>query len=223
MKKIAIITARGGSKGVPRKNLRAIGGDSLIKRSVTAARNSHIFDTIVVSTDDAEIAREAEQCRATVVIRPPVLASDSAKSIDVVVHVLEKFKIADGLCCLLQPTSPLRTEQDIIQAYDHLNTGNFDSIISVCECEHHPYKTLIMKDGQYHPILQQEYFEQPRQSLEKAFRINGAVYLNKIASLLREQTFFAGNFGFSAMPWNRSIDIDSEIDIAIAELLLKGA
>lgn len=222
MSRVAIVTARGGSKGILRKNLRLIGGKTLVERSVNAAKVSRIFDVIVVSTDDDEIAAEAERCGAVVIRRPEILASDGAKSIDVVVHALDELKISNGFCCLLQPTSPLRTGQDIIEANDRLIFDDFDSVISICECEHHPYKSLILSNEGYFPVVSMGYFERPRQYLEAAFRINGAIYFNKISTLLREGTFFGGSVGFFSMPQNRSIDIDSEIDIAIAEVLLKG-
>jgi N-acylneuraminate cytidylyltransferase len=222
MNRIAIVTARGGSKGVPRKNMRLVGGESLVARSVNSAKASKIFDIVVVSTDDDEIAAEAERCGAFVIARPEVLASDGAKSIDAIAHALDELKISDGLCCLLQPTSPLRTGQDIVAAHNYLISNDFDSVVSVCECEHHPYKALIFEDGEYSPVLGKDGLELPRQQLKKAYRINGAVYLNKVDILLKERTFFGGSVGFFSMPSSRSIDIDSEMDIAIVEVILKG-
>jgi N-acylneuraminate cytidylyltransferase len=222
MSRIAIVTARGGSKGIPRKNMRLVGGESLVARSVNSAKASKLFDIVVVSTDDDEIAAEAERWGGFVIRRPEALAGDGAKSIDAIVHALDDLKISDGLCCLLQPTSPLRTGEDIVAAHNYLISNDFDSVVSVCECEHHPYKALIFEGGKYSPVLGKSDFELPRQQLKKAYRINGAVYFNKVDTILRGRTFFGGRVGFFSMPSNRSIDIDSEIDIAIAEVILKG-
>lgn len=220
MIKIAIITARGGSKGVPGKNLRKIENVSLLERAIIAAQRSKVFDLIVVSTDCAEIEKDAQRCGASVVRRPDSISGDNAKSFDAVKHALDYLEIKEGISCLLQPTSPLRTEEDIISAFAVLNSG-YDSVVALCECDHHPYKTLILKNSEYHPILDREFFEKPRQALDKAFRINGAVYFSRIERLLQEKTFFAGKIGYYVMPVERSIDIDSESDLIIAENILR--
>ena len=221
MKKVAIITARGGSKGVLRKNLRKVAQASLVEHAIVAAQKSQLFDIVAVSTDCNEIELEAQRCGATIINRPDSLSGDSATSFDAVAHALGYLGIEVGVSCLLQPTSPLSTEKDIITAFNLLNSG-YDSVVSICECEHHPYKTLILKDGKYCPIVSREFFEKPRQSLNKAYRINGAVYFSKIEKLLEERTFFAGKIGYSVMPFERSIDIDSEVDLITAENFLKG-
>lgn len=220
MIKIAIITARGGSKGVPGKNLRKIENVSLLERAIIAAQRSKVFDLIVVSTDCAEIEKDAQRCGASVVRRPDSISGDNAKSFDAVKHALDYLEIKEGISYLLQPTSPLRTEEDIISAFAVLNSG-YDSVVALCECDHHPYKTLILKNSEYHPILDREFFEKPRQALDKAFRINGAVYFSRIERLLQEKTFFAGKIGYYVMPVERSIDIDSESDLIIAENILR--
>lgn len=222
MVKVAVITARGGSKGVPRKNLREIAGVSLLKYAILAAKKSNLFDVIVVSTDCQEISKEAVNNDAKVVIRPDFLSGDNASSFDAVAHALDFLGIDGGISCLLQPTSPLRTEEDIIAAYNIYLKNDFDSVVSICESEHHPYKSLLLKNDRYEPLVDNSFFEKPRQTLDKAYRINGAVYFSKIEKLLKEKTFFSGSVGYSLMPSDRSIDIDSEIDLIIAEKLLKG-
>lgn len=221
MKNIAIITARGGSKGVPRKNLRKVGNKSLVEHSIVTAQKSLLFDIVAVSSDCDEIGLEAQRCGAVFVKRPDDISGDNAKSFDAVAYTLNYLEVKKGLCCLLQPTSPLRTEEDVISAFELIGMG-YDASISICECEHHPYKTIILNDGEYRPILSKNFFEMPRQSLDKAYRINGAIYFSKIEKLLNEKTFFAGKVGYSVMPIERSIDIDTEADLLQADQIIKG-
>jgi CMP-N,N'-diacetyllegionaminic acid synthase len=224
---IGIIPARGGSKGIPRKNIKTIAGRPLIDWTIGAALDSRSLDRVIVSTDDAEIARVAEDCGAEVpFIRPKKIASDSATSFSVVDHAVT-WLINDGLATpdsvmLLQPTSPLRTAEDICGAITLRRKMNAPAVVSVCETGSHPCLIKkIDKKGRLENYSQNCPEFTRRQDLPKAYILNGALYLNSWAALSREQNFIPEGTGAYIMPPERSIDIDTPLDFALAELLLK--
>ncbi|UXC36800.1 acylneuraminate cytidylyltransferase family protein [Cupriavidus gilardii] len=220
MTNVAIITARAHSKGLPGKNLATVGGQSLVSRAINAALESNYVDRVIVSTDGPDIAAEARKLAAEIVWRPPYLATDDAKSIDAVCHALQSIGVAEGICVLLQPTSPLRTASDVAEAIKQYCKNRVGSVISVCESEHHPFKSLINKNGRMEPLIDEQTFESPRQLLPKAVRLNGAIYVNKIEDLLAKRTFFCEPLFYYEMPRTRSIDIDESIDLMVARHLI---
>lgn len=220
MKKIAIILARQGSKGIPKKNLALAGGISLLARTITAAKESGIFDLIVTSTDGEDIAQEAQRFGSAVVMRPAELASDQATSISGVLHVLDNLRLEQGLACLLQPTSPLRTAQHIKEAYALFTKQNQGSVIAATECEHHPYKYLVEKNHVYVPAHELRDLESPRQRLPKAYRPNGAIYFNLIEDLMRTRRFFVDPINLYIMNAQDSIDVDKPEDLVRVNQLL---
>lgn len=221
---IAIILARQNSKGIPLKNLQKVGGVSLLGRAILSAKNSSIFDKIVVSTDGELIADEAKKYDYVIVIkRPNELATDTATSISGVIHALDELAINNGICCLLQPTSPLRTAEHIIDAYELFKNQQFTgSIISACLIEHHPYKSLILENGQYKEVRLLADLESPRQQLPKAYRPNGAIYFNDIQQLKSSQRFFNEPIALYEMNEQDSIDIDNQADLVRANQYLEG-
>lgn len=220
---IAIILARQNSKGIPLKNLQTVGGVSLLGRAILSAQKSAIFDKIVVSTDGDLIADEAKKYDDVIIIRrPDDLANDTATSISGVIHALNELGVDSGVCCLLQPTSPLRTAQHIQDAYELFkNLGLQGSVISACLTEHHPYKSLILENGQYEAVRLLVDLESPRQQLPKAYRPNGAIYFNDIEQLKINQRFFNEPIALYEMNEQDSIDIDSQIDLVRANNLLE--
>ncbi len=223
MTNIAIIPARGGSKGIKHKNLRTVGGISLIGRTVSAAIKSNVFDKVYLSSDCDEILAEGVKFGAIAIKRPSELAKDDTKTFDVVTDFLHSSQITQGTITHLQVTSPLRDELDIKNAMSLYKTGAFKSVISACTCTHHPYKSFSLDENKkIKPVSYISDFEKPRQVLPEMYRANGAIYINDIEKLLQSTGFFNDPMGFYFMSEEKSIDIDSLIDLKIANILLEG-
>ncbi len=222
---LAIIPARGGSKRLPHKNILDFKGQPMIVRSIEAGLQSKYVDRVVVSTDSEEIANISIQYGADVpFLRPLDLATDQAKSIDVILHTitqLEKDKDFYEYIVLLQPTSPLRTAENIDGAVEYLLEKKANSVISVTEVEHSPlWSNVLPKDGCMNGFMRDEIINKRSQDLEKYFRLNGAIYICKMESLLSEKSFFLKDNIFAyVMDKKDSIDIDDELDFIVAKVL----
>jgi CMP-N-acetylneuraminic acid synthetase len=221
---IAIIPARGGSKGIPKKNIVKLDGKPLIEYSIAAALNSKLKMQVVVSTDCAEIAAVAKSLGAKVIMRPESISGDKALTIDAVEHAVTTCEAEQGATfseiLLLQPTSPLRTVADIEESHK-LFDFRVNSVISVTEVEHHPYKDFVVKNGELEQLFDIESLSKPRQELPKIFRQNGAIYWVRRNVLFKSGSFYSQPCLPYVMPSERSIDIDNYSDINMAELLLK--
>ena len=223
---LGLIPARGGSKGIPRKNLAPVAGRPLLAWTVEAARASGVLDRIVVSTEDAEIAQVARTCGAEVpFMRPAELARDDTPGLEPVVHALETLA-RDGYrpewILLLQPTSPLRTAEDIRGARALRGRPEARSVISVCEASHPPaWMRRLGADLELLPYFPREEDPATRQELPKAYALNGALYLTHVEALLRERTFTPSRTYGYVMPPEHSIDIDSPWDLRVTDLVLR--
>ena len=224
---LGLIPARGGSKGVSRKNVRLVGGAPLVCWTWIAAQAVPAIERLVVSTDDPEVASLARAAGIDVpFIRPPYLSSDTVSAFAVVEHALGWLEKAEGyrpdVVLWLQPTSPLRTAQDIQAAIALLERSSAFSVVSVCEAEHHPFWTFSMSaDGVLRLLMDQGKSSTRRQELPRAYRVNGAIYLARRDVLLEQQTFdLEPSLGY-VMPAERSIDVDSPWDLYLADLVLK--
>lgn len=224
---LAVIPARGGSKGVPRKNIKDLNGKPLISYTIEEGKKSKFIDRLIVSTDSIEIANIAKKFDVEVpFIRPASLAEDHSKAIDNYIYTISRieneFNYDVGILVILQPTSPLRICKQIDEAIQLFLDKNADSVISLCEVEHSPfwYKTL----DSYNKINEFIKCDTPnanRQELPKVYRPNGAIYVFKKEIILNERTYYTNkSFGY-IMDREYSIDIDTLYDFNITELLIK--
>jgi CMP-N-acetylneuraminic acid synthetase len=221
---LALIPARSGSRGLPGKNIRSFHGRPLLHWTIAAARESGVAERIVVSTDDANMAAIARAGGAEIpFLRPAELARDETPMLDAVLDALTKLEtdgfVADALL-LLQPTSPLRAATDVQAAAALL--GEFDSVVSVTPVKQHPHwLQRIDTTGQLNP-----YEPAPeaacRQDLPPVFMLNGAIYFVRTEALRRERTFRPARTRAYVMPPERSVDIDTEMDWQLAELLFSS-
>lgn len=228
VRRIAIIPARSGSKGLPDKNIRNLNGKPLIAYSIEAALNSKAFDKVFVSTDSKKYAEIAESHGADAhFLRSEANSSDTAGSWDAVREVISKFEsegqIFDEIM-LLQPTSPLRTSEDILNAIDILNNNDALVVESLTEMDHSPlWSNTLPDDGNMENFFN-EYSDLPRQSLPTYYRENGAIYLLKRNLLDKDPSRMFSERCFAyIMPRERSIDIDCELDFKIAEVMMSEA
>lgn len=226
MENIAIITARSGSKGLPDKNIRPLAGKPLLAWSIESALESNIFDTVMVSTDSEEYAAVAKRWGAEVpFLRFANTASDSASSWSVVDEVLARYdergKIFDTFC-LLQPTSPLRTANDLISAYRLYEDKKALAVISVCELEHPlSWCGTLGLDMSLDGFIRRDLNGQ-RQSQKTYYRPNGAMFIANINEYKKDPFLYRNGSYAYVMPRERSVDIDCELDFAFAELLMKN-
>lgn len=222
---LALIPARGGSKGLPRKNIVPLLGKPLIAWTIEGALSSKYLDGIIVSTDDKEIAQIARKYGAEVPFkRPKHLARDSSKGIDVVLHAINWFEKKGNqydLLMLLQPTSPLRTVEDIDGSVEYFFAKQGDVVVSVCEAEHNPLWTNTLPDDMcLKKFINLKVSGLNRQELPKYYRLNGSIYLARWEYLKKRKNYF-GEYSFAyIMPKEKSIDIDDLFDLKLAEYFL---
>jgi len=223
---LAIIPARGGSKGVPRKNLRCVGGLSLLQRAIEGARKSGMIDHVLVSSDDDEIRKEAALAGAEApFVRPASLADDQAVSSDVVAHAIEQFEDLSRetvhTVVLLEPTSPFRNGENIRQALLKFAEGSCQSVVSVCPLERKP-ENMFIKGPTLEPYIKQprERFAR-RQDMHHLCRLNSAIYVFGRDAFMRARRFLLEPVGYVEMSPLESINIDDELDLQYAELVAK--
>ena len=220
---LALVPARGGSKGVPRKNIRLIGGKPMIAWTIEAARKSRYIDRLVLSSDDQAIIDIAVACGCEApFVRPAELASDQADSISVIRHAIDALPEQFEYLVLLQPTSPMRRTEDIDGAIERCVKRGAPACVSVCEPEKSPLWMLRLDaDGIVHPLFPSQPIPYRRQDAPSVFALNGAVYVARTDHLKLGGTFLApGAIGYQ-MPKERSFDVDTELDIAIVDFLLR--
>jgi len=220
---IAVVPARGGSKGIPRKNLALLAGRPLIDFTLHAAQSAGIFDEIIVSTDDAEIAEFSRSRGCSVRERPKDLASDSSRVIDCVLDIaFTRHLDKSTRVMVLQPTSPLRGAHHIVDAVNLLHVPGSDAVVSVVECEHHPFKTVRIENQRIVSSRDHHSLETSRQDLPRMFRPNGAIYLAPLAITIKNGSLVPPNAHALTMSREDSIDIDEQIDVMLAELVLQA-
>jgi len=221
---LAIIPARGGSKGLPRKNIKPFLGKPLIAWTIEAALKSSYLDEVIVSTEDKEIAQISLQYGAKIpFMRPKELAKDDTPTIDVILHTLQELE-KEGktydVVVLLQPTSPLRDKKDIDDAIKLFFETKALSLISVYEMPHPPFWVFRERNGFLEPYFK-ELFDKRRQELPKTYMPNGAIFIAYSDVLKQKKSFVTEKTAMFLMPLEKSVDIDSETDFKIAEYLLQ--
>lgn len=205
-----------------------LGGRPLIEWTISAAIESACFDEIVVSSDGDEILALASSLGVQAQQRPDILASDTAKSTDVVAHVIGAY-VSTGrwfdAVMLLQPTSPLRTARDVIAAVELFVSRNAGSVVSMSPSEHSPlWSCQLQGDGDlgcFYSGLRM--LPSRSQDLPNFYRLNGAIYLVRTADFLRDRTFFCDPGVAYVMPSERSVDIDDHVDFLVCQSLVEAA
>lgn len=220
---LAVVPARGGSKGIPKKNVKLIAGKPLIAWSIEAALNSKYIDRVIVSTDCQEIASVSREHGADVpFLRPAELASDEATSVDVVIHAVQSVDAAD-VVVLLQPTSPLRNSDDIDASIELFARNGEATVVSVTEAREAPHWMFSIKGGRLERAINGDgSIPTARQELPTYYTLNGAIYIVSRPKLFTQKTYLTPETVPFEMPTERSVDIDEMFDFFIAEKLLEA-
>jgi CMP-N-acetylneuraminic acid synthetase len=226
---LTIIPAREGSRRLPEKNKTVLGGMPLIQWTISAALRASCVDEICISTNDMEIVDIAKANNLSVpFIRPEYLSTNSASSYDVVMHCIEWYRknrnSTFDYILLLQPTTPLRTAEDIDSAWKYMRAKNADNIVSVCETKHHPLWTnTLPSDNSLKDFITPEMTGKRSQDLPTHYRLNGAIYFCRTERLEMEKSLIYqhGSYAF-IMDKDRSVDIDDETDLRIAEAFIES-
>ena len=217
---LAIIPAKKSSLGLENKNILNLQNRPLIDYTFQAAKSCALIEHIIVSTDSPEITSLAKDQNLQVFERSKELATEKARLEDVILEMKEFIKSFQNII-LLQPTSPLRTGHDIEQAIITFEKTEAKSCFSVCSPDLHPYKMIIEnKNGELDTIRDPEDLNSPRQMLPKAYQQNGAIYIFNTQEFIRKKTFLLAPLSLYNMPQERSIDIDTKLDLKIAEFLI---
>lgn len=224
---LAIVPARGGSKGLPGKNIKMLNGKPMIHYTIEEAQKSKYINRLILSTDSKEIANV---CRPTGIeipfMRPPELATDTALAIDNYEYTLKKMKEEFGFTAdvlvVLQPTSPLRTVEDIDNAIAMYIDRKADSVIGLCETPHPiNWTRRVDSEGKISDYLKERISHANRQELEVLYIPNGVIFVLNVNLFLAHKIYYFNNTYAYIMPKERSVDIDDQLDFDLAELILK--
>jgi len=220
----AVIPVRGGSKGIPGKNLYRLGRDTLLERAIKIAKLCPYVDRVLVSTDNQEMYDIAQRFAAAApALRPAELATDNAKTVDVILNLIETAPIASGWVLLLQVTSPLRTLGDLNAFCETFEKGPADTegAVSLVSFDSpHPDKIQKIEDGLVKSYLGKESMV-ARQSLPVVYALNGAFYITDRYTLLSRRTFMPPRTMPFVMPEGRSVNLDTMTDIYMLEAMLE--
>lgn len=221
---ICIIPARGGSKRIPRKNILPLNGKPLMAYSIDAAKESGVFEKVVVSTEDQEIMEIAQKHGAEIDIRPEAMAGDHVTKVQVINEYISRNKIENqyAYVAALLPTCPFRTAQDVKDAFEKLTSQEqYDFLIGVTEYEF-PIEFALRADDKIVEMIDPSGYEVTRsQNKEKKYHPNGAIYMASMKGFLEKKTFFNRQMMHHIMPAIRSYDIDYPYQFEIAEIIAK--
>ena len=221
---LAVIPARGGSQSIPRKNVVDLGGKPLLAWSIAAAAAVPSIDRIIVSTDDPVISAVASRYDAEVMQRPAALATDTALVIDAVRDLLARLRNEGwfpDICVLLEPTCPLRSPTDIRACLSLLDDDDIDSVATFKPAELHPHRAWKIEEGKPSTVVPGVNPWLPRQQLPPAYQLNGAVYAFRADRLDDDRdSILFGRTAAVVMPAERSVDIDTWLDLHLAEAMI---
>ena len=227
---LGIIPARGGSKRIPRKNLYPLAGKPLIAYAIDAARNSRLLTRTIVSTDDSEIRRTAEALGGDApFLRPQEFSGDASPSVDFVAHALGEISSAGAgtfdYVCIVEPTAPLRTAQDIDAALSLLLAEGTDSLIGLTPVEYSsPARLRVVRQSRVHPWDSSLWRDGQRQpEVEQVYRPGGGLFACRSDVILREHSLIGHSQCGYVLPPERGVDIDTPLDLAFAEFLMTRA
>jgi CMP-N-acetylneuraminic acid synthetase len=230
MRVLGLVPARGGSKGIPRKNIRILAGRPLLEYTAEAAAQAHRLDRVILSTDDDEIAEVGRRCGLEVsFLRPPELARDETPTVDVVQHALNWLEARGAVfdaVCLLQPTSPLRRAEDIDACVELCERSGADAVVTIVPVppEHNPHWVYFQSgDGELRLATGESAPIPRRQDLPPAFHRDGSVYVTRTEVLRRQNSLYGRRLLGYPLDGARSINIDTPADWDRAEALLVTA
>lgn len=221
-KVLAVIPARGGSKGIPYKNIKDLAGKPLIAWTIEEAKKSRYIDRLILSSEDKDIIQVAREWGCEVpFIRPAELAQDSSPGIDTVLHAIKTLDNNYDYVVLVQPTSPLRKVVDIDGCIERCIIADASACVTVCEVKHQPaWMYTLDKSLHMHPLIKEYANINRRQELPKAYVLNGAVYVAQSDFVVQKKSFLTPETIAYAMPPERSIDIDDEADFNYCSWLM---
>lgn len=224
---LALIPAKAASTRLPRKNMTVFEGETLVARAVRCAREAGVFDDVIVTTEDQEIALEAQRAGARVpFLRPEKLAVDPAGVADVTLYMLnelEKRGDVYGTVAILLPTSPFRRAEDCRKALDVYRETGVSFLMSVTKYEHTPLAALVLRDGflePLHPDWISRLGAKADRPVPVTVRSNGAITICDVAKMRDAGTYYHYPLAAYEMPWERSVDIDTQADLALAQFLV---
>jgi CMP-N,N'-diacetyllegionaminic acid synthase len=222
VKVLAIIPARGGSKGLPGKNIKVLDNKPLIAWTIDAAIESKVCHKVIVSTDCEEIAKVATEYGAQVpFLRPEGLGDDNATTVDVMLHAMDNIDFNFDILMLLQPTSPLRSASDIKNALKLFKASDVSSVVSVSKCDKSPFWSFWRNEfGKLTPVIEKDNQYERRQNLQDAYVLNGAIYIVNSEKFKKRRQFLFSDTVSYEMSKSTSVDIDDIFDFKFAEILI---
>lgn len=219
MKPIAIIPARGGSKRLPRKNIRVLLGRPLLQWPVQAALDSGLFERVVVSTEDPEISEIAREAGAEVLVRPDSIATDTSTVVDVCMHALDTYSETEDFCCIYA-TAALLTVKDLLDSHEMYMQQTFDSVMAVAEYDLSPFSALHEVDGKWRMVWP-EFGELQSQKRPSVLACAGMLFWMDVQAMRQYRTFYTDNMGVYRVPRSRLCDVDTIEDFVLVEKAAK--